>query len=262
MFEIIWEGTYGYGDILGAYCHASRISAERKEQVQLKFIWYEDRQWTPKENKFNEKDPETVLERLNAIRNHVDMSDVIIKHENVDAYKGTEPYQKDRPRYSNRTRIYDWKYTVWDMAKEPEDLGHIAVWHPKTNIERFNRHPLRHWKEPISDKDLDEYYDYVSKETGKKIELVHYRMPVDEVFNIIRTSSFCIGHDGIGNVISKNYFKPIIVFSKQTLSKTTSGPWIYHSRKITERHRHVRDIIFKQKYLIDECKKNLQKIQP
>jgi len=260
MFEITWEGSYGYGDILGAYCHASRISHELQDQVQLKFIWYADRHWMPKENKYHIDDPETVLERANLIQNYINMGDVVVKHENVDAYKGTEPYQKNRPRYFNRKNTSDWKYTMWSMMDQPEDLGHIAVWHPKNNIDRFNKHPIRKWKEPINDDKLDAYIQFVSLTTKKEVKEVHYRMPVDEVFETIRTASFCIGHDGIGNVISKNYFKPIIVFSLQKLSKITSGPWAFHTHKIVPRHADVKDIISYQSDLIQTCKRNLEVI--
>jgi hypothetical protein len=254
MYKLEWEGTYGYGDILGAYCHAGRLQNKLNESIDLTFRWYADREWIPKENKYHDDDPETVLERVELVSKHVDYENVITQHVEYPRHTGIPA---ERIRYVNRQDIDDWWSTTWKMKEEPRDDGHVAIWMPKTNKTRFNRHIVRHWKEPIKDSTLDSYHNYLRKE-GKKLIQIDYRMPVDEVFDIIRTASYCIGHDGIGNVISKNYFKPIVVFSKQiSFSKTIAGPWAYVTRSMTNDLWNVDELIDTQKEIIDEYRSTI-----
>jgi len=224
MYKIGWEATYGYGDILGAYCYASRVSTEKNEHINLEFWWYKDRSWYPPQNKFHPDDPESVFERLEKIKNFVKIENVKVSHKDLPEYQGNI---KDRIRHSKRNHT-GFKSTLWKMQKQAEDLGHIAVWTGRTNKEDLRKHSLKHWKIPVTYDEMDEYIREAEKATGKKAIYVDYRMPVDEVFDIIRTSSFCIGNDGIGNVISKNYFKPIIAMTKQpSMTKVNSGPWAF-----------------------------------
>lgn len=224
MYKIGWEATYGYGDILGAYCYSSRISHEKKERVNLEFWWYNDRPFYPPQNKFHPEDPESVLERVELIQKLVNIKKVEITHKDLPEHTGDI---RQRKRFLNRND-FNWESTLWEMRDQPEDLGHFAVWSSRTNKEDYRKHTLKHWKVPYTYEEFDDFVLNMQKASGKTPIYVDYRMPVKEVFEIIRTSSFCVGNDGIGNVISKNYFKPIIVTSKDThLSKIHAGPWAF-----------------------------------
>ena len=252
MYKIGWEATYGYGDILGAYCYASRMQSKMKSPINLEFWWYADREWMPNNKRYHEKDAETVFERVEKIKEHVEFDDTIkITHKDL-------PHYKDDPRH--RTRFFNkndhsWKSSVWKTKKQPQDDGHIAVWTSKTNKDDLRKHKLKHWKIPYTYQEIEDYIRKIEFITEKKSIHVDYRMPVDEVFDIIRTSSFCIGNDGIGNVISKNYFKPIITTSKNTdLTKRTSGPWAYiiNPKEYTDNEEYDMKIIEDQYEKIDE----------
>jgi hypothetical protein len=226
MYKISWEATHGYGDILSAYCYSSRISYEKNIQVNLNWWWYPDRPFYPPKEKYLE-DPESVYERMELIKKFVDIPSNIVFTEEV-----REPWEKgewaQRPKFENRKK-HGWMSTTWKMKDEPCDDGHVAVWTSAKNKIDWRTHPIRQWKIPFPKEFYDEYVQLIENKTGKKVIHVDYTMPVDEVFDIIRTSSFCFGNDGIGNVISKNYFKPLIVTSKNEYLTTyeNSGQWVY-----------------------------------
>jgi len=229
MIKVKWEATHGYGDILGGYCHASRCAYQNDTEVVHEWLWFKDRDFYPPSEKYKE-DPETVLERLDLIKQYVNIDDrVTFKETHLDyTITSDDPFGRNRPRYENRMS-YDWKSTVWKMADDSRDDGHVAVWTSKKNKKDWRNHPLRHWKHPFSDEWYDDFIQKIVDTTGKKVIHVDYTIPVDEVFDIIRTASFCFGNDGIGNVIAKNYFKPIFVTSKDngSITRSTSGNWAY-----------------------------------
>lgn len=229
MIHVKWEATHGYGDVLGGYCHASRLCYNQQTDVLHEWLWYDDREFYPPSEKYKE-DPETVLERFYKIKRYVvNEQRVQFKqtHLKFDHDEINDPLGRDRIRYKNRN--FGWEATTWKMAHEPRDDGHIAVWTSRKNKVDWRNHPVRFWKHPFPDDWYENFIETTISKTGKKIIHVDYTIPLDEIFDIIRTASFCFGNDGIGNVISKNYWKPIFVTStnSEMLTKETSGCWSY-----------------------------------
>jgi hypothetical protein len=234
MYRLTWEGTYGYGDCIGAWANAGRIQNDFDKDVELTFNWYEDRPWFPPHKKYHVDDPESVLERCEGIAKHfqVDTNRITLKHARRDKWDDTI---SQRPRFINRYMELDWRGTTWKTAKQPYDGNYIAVWNYNKNVDNHQNDPRRRWKKPVDHDSLSKYFRYVSALSGMEVVEINYRLPMDECFDIIRGASFCIGYEGIGNLISKNYFKPIIVFSQPNgVVTNTSGPWHFRANNIED----------------------------
>jgi len=103
---------------------------------------------------------------------------------------------------------------------EPVKGNHIAVWTTRNNLT-----PVSIWKNPVGAGVMEELCASLEKQ-GHEIRYVSYRDDIEYVFETIRTAKFCIGYEGMGNLISQSYRKPCLVYSQnQYHSKVTSGMW-------------------------------------
>ena len=129
---------------------------------------------------------------------------------------------------------------------EPEDGKHIAVWTTKDNLTSVSS-----WKDPIGSAGMIGYTETLRKEYGEDIRYVSYRDDIEYVWETIRTAKLCIGYEGMGNLISQSYKKPIIVFSKNEYhSKVTSGMWSEVTSEVEPRHYCIEGIIQEQRIKI------------
>ena len=241
-----WEGTYGYGDMIGAVTNAMWRLKEFDDN-ELSLIWYMDRKWWPPSDCYHPDDPESTVGRI----------DYIIK-----AFKGThkldiehEFYPTTGERYVNRYKSNQWWATMWDTVIEPTDDGSIVVWWPFENVDDIASDPGMSYKSPL-DRETWERVLETLRASNRRIEFVNYRMPIAEVFEKISRASLCIGYEGIGQLIAKNFWKPMITYSNQKkLSHVTGGPWTLIDNKYNHRIlSNIDGVIREQKPKIDHCK--------
>lgn len=225
MVDLIWEATYGYGDILGAFANAQLHHLKSGEDVNLKFRWYDDRPWYNHDEKYHPDDAETPMERLNKIHAMCHYANKIhVSHE----YLKGDPDNRDR--YDNRLYTNKWYGTVAQLLIHPyiedEDEHKVVIWDPRNNKDRVDNK-----KSSLSDKQ----WDWIMRELKSKYPnhvVVDYRMPVEDVFWHIATATLCIGYEGMGNVIAKSFWKPMIIYSYNTkVGRVTSGPWAVFDNK-------------------------------
>jgi hypothetical protein len=224
------EGTYGYGDIVGATAYALNCNYSN-----ICFVWFDNRQWSPPTKRYHEKDPETTLERTNFIVRK--MSKLIgIFHVRKEIFD-------KRPPSSYKNRYHD---TLHSFLDESKDQGHIALWTSKHNVDQIHFQPKRRFKDPIHH---DKIFNALSI-TDLPIQYVSYRDPIHVTFEKIRTASICIGYEGIGQLIAKNYFKPTITFSRGTISQSTTGEWGVVTDSLDDRVINIEKQIEEQKRMI------------
>jgi hypothetical protein len=141
----------------------------------------------------------------------------------------------------------------------------IVCWTPTYNVDCLTDDPGTAYKDPLSSFGgwdmLDTFMRnvYLPDHPGTELVYVGYRDKVSDVLEHIRTSTLCIGYEGIGNVIARQHWKPLITFSSQrAMSNITSGPWA----KITPRFSRVFDDLYaemtSQQNLIEYWKKDYE----
>lgn len=216
--------SQSYGDILRTLAYTQKLQQIVGERVSLRFLveefFREETRKVLNEVRFSEDFPEPRL----------------ITYPNILGITSqTVPWL----RYKRAQSIFNWLgYPDLKLKRPSTDDGHIAVWDSSENY----RYPPR-WKDPVHPNCIRD----LAKSAGKEIRLVNYRMPVDYVFSMIASSSFCIGYEGMGNVIAYNYRKPMVVFSEsKIISRNTSGPWAHITPRVTQ------DLIDNLDSIIDE----------
>lgn len=155
-------------------------------------------------------------------------------------------------RHQRAWSMLNWmEYPDLDLKRTPQDGGYVAIWDSIENID----YPSR-WKDPVHPASMWE----LAKTVNQDIKRVSYRMSMDYVFETIANASFCIGYEGLGNVIAYNYKKPMIIFSESSIiSRATSGPWSRIFTRIDSKLiNNIDTIIDEQRAMINESEKTRQ----
>jgi hypothetical protein len=247
---LTWEATFGYGDIVGSITNAlwrRHIGLDS----DLEYIWYTDRPFFPPEKRYHPDDPETVFERLLYIVSQFeDSQNINITHTEKE-FLHSDPGK--RLKFINRFKQDDWWATLWKTKIAPIETDTIVIWHPLNNVDDLSKDPGTAYKSPLDFKSWEKIIWEV--ESQYKIEFIDYRMPIHEVFERISKAKMCIGYEGIGQLISKNFWKPCITYTQQPeLSKITGGPWIMCDDKYNPLIKNLDAIIEKQNTLILDAK--------
>jgi hypothetical protein len=134
-------------------------------------------------------------------------------------------------------------YLKPDVA--PESGSHIAVW-----TTRHNLTPVASWKNPVGAGAMRDLCNTLIDQ-GHEIREVSYRDDMEYVFETIRTAKFCIGYEGMGNLISQSYKKPCLVYSTNEYhSKITSGMWAEVTSHYSISDKYIQDKIRVQQEII------------
>lgn len=228
-----WEGTYGYGDIAGAIANAIRYDKD------LVLNWHKDQKFFPPHQKYHENDPESVLDRTHFIIDQFD-GDVLVTH-NI---KNKREY-----RFKGREDEFKWYGTIAPTVKQPEVTDTVVVWHPLNNKDKLHMNWGTQYKDTLDSKKWSTLFSLLEDEN---VVQVSYRDPIEYVFESIRKAKLCIGYEGIGQVIAKNFWKPLITFSDfEMLSKITGGPWSHVTPRLDNSVMDINETIEKQLELID-----------
>lgn len=129
--------------------------------------------------------------------------------------------------------------------RKPKNKGWIAVWTTEDN-----KTSVRSWKNPIGWRGMESYLK-VLEDKGYEIKRLSYRSSGEEIFDTICNAKMCIGYQGLGNLISRTFFKPIIVFSeREYYSRMTSGHWALTVDKVTDELYDIETIVKIQRTFI------------
>jgi len=227
----------GHGDVLRTLSYTKKLQEKLGERIYLRILV-----------------EKSILKETIAIFDEVRFTSdfpeptLICVEQTLDFHQHSPIWLRHRRAQS----VFEWLgYPDIDLQRTPRNEGHIAVWESSTNLR-----PSPRWKDPVHPNDILDF----ANSLGYDVMTVNYRMPVSEVFQIISSSSFCIGYEGIGNVIAYNYRKPMVIFSEsKIITRNTSGPWPYVTRKITpDLVDNIDRIIDEQRVMINESEKTSQ----
>lgn len=125
----------------------------------------------------------------------------------------------------------------------------IVIWAPTLNVDDPTLDAGTKYKDPLTvNNEWSEFFKMVDLiwKPSYDIQYINYRMPVRETLQHIKEADLCIGYEGIGNIIARTYWKPLVTFSSwNPMSRFTSGPWA----KILER---VNDYLMDPTYIIND----------
>jgi hypothetical protein len=146
--------------------------------------------------------------------------------------------------YSDAHEIYGYPYENLFPKRASKSEDYIAVWHPKHNLT-----DPQEWKNPIGYKGIINYVESLNQE----IKYVDYTMDLRYIIDTIANAKLCIGYEGMGQLISQSFMKPIITFStRDYISLYNSGPWGLVVDKIYDHMFDVDNIIGTQNEKIDK----------
>lgn len=235
---ITWRGTPGVGDFMWALNCAHNYCWRNNTQVILEMHWEHG-----EDHLHHFEEEETIIERFEYIHNFYHRKDdVEVKHIfNADSRYKFWKYADDiiydvdggLPRQAvirrvNKARFYfesgEYNDTEgspappnhWVFRKEvkkPRDKHKIVIWRPT-----FNAEQARTWKRGLTN---DEWDDIISMLRGQGFNVVEltYRTPVSEAFYEISTCRMILCYDGMWHYIGKNFHVPMIVISKDGVTK-------------------------------------------
>ena len=90
---------------------------------------------------------------------------------------------------------------------------------------------------------------------GFVVKRISYRdLGSEKIFETIAGAKLCVGYEGLGNMISRLYQKPLITFSKSKyLSRLTGGQWCLVTDKVENHLYNIADIVSTQKKIMADC---------
>jgi len=224
---IEWEGTFGYGDASRAINHAMFRKHIMMEPIEgISFVWWADRVYGNPHIKYHPDDPESIMERVEFICNYFDTAhEFEITHQYKPPWKGRLHH---RPRESPAYECAWWATQNPFIKSSPPKYKKIVIWTPANNVDDLDSDYKTSHKDPLSLDDWDNLYSVINilYEPIYEVVYVSYRDPIGVLFDHINTADICIGYEGIGNLIARAMWKPMIVFTEDNdLSALTSGPW-------------------------------------
>ena len=234
---ITWRGTPGVGDFMWALNCAHHYCWQFNKQAILEMHWSHSEDYL---HHFEEE--ETIIERFEYIHNFYHRKDdVEVKHIfNADSRYKHWRYEDDiihdlanglprqaainrgyKARYYFDSGIYDDKKAIappnhWVFRKEvkkPRDNKKIVLWRPT-----FNAEQARTWKRGLTNEEWDDIISMLRRQGFNVVELT-YRTPVSEAFYHISNCRMVLCYDGMWHYIAKNFHVPMIVISKDGVTK-------------------------------------------
>lgn len=204
MREIHHRLPRGYGDVITTFTYYFQIAYVAKSPIHLHLR-------SSGARCIDNKNGENEIDRAQALFDMFDTSDIDVKltfHED-DNYH-IESCHFGIIRSSSTLR------TFWKTKDSPTDnKDTVVVWLPnKLPPNKLNK------KNHMNLSDWDKVVDWCDSQYN--VKLIDYDTPIADVIESIRTCHFCIGYEGIGQFVSKQFFKPILTFAR------VNGPALNH----------------------------------
>ena len=239
MELVTWRGTPGVGDFMWALnvCHLHAYRNNTKVKLQMHWDHGPD-------HLHHFEDPETITERMDYIHNFYHRKDdVVVDHLFYAEGRYSDWSYKDDLEYedgvvkvkvpedtSNHSKNRFWfesgSWTDNQGAPIPDndwlfrkdafretDRRKVVVWTPVANAE-----VPRPWKRKLTDYDWRVIIKKL-RQAGFNVVELNYRTPVREAMYHISTCRQVICYDGMWHYVAKNFAKPMMVISKEGVTK-------------------------------------------
>ena len=211
------RGTPGIGDAM-MYMNVAHLYAyKNKTNVELEIYWNHSEDFL-----YHFEDPETIIERVDYLHQfylHKDLVNITHKFNiidnNLEKYRmtlnGKSCIQYKTPEGKilkglNSTWAFDPKF------KLPTIKNKVVVWRTL-----FNAETPRRWKLLQGD-------SHIKLLRGNRFNVIEldYRTPIREVMWHINTCEFVVCYDGMWHYVARNFFKPMMVQSHNTITRTNT----------------------------------------
>ena len=239
MELVSWRGTIGVGDFMMALNCCHMHSYQTKVPVHLTMHWNHS-----EDHLHHFEDPETIIQRMSYIHNYYHRKDdVTVSHvfnSTKDRYHKPEDEDSDeKPRWWFESGSYpdgptaaervappsDWLFR-YDLFRQREQRK-VVIWRPLHNAAAPTE-----WKNKLTN---DKWDVIISKlhRRGFNITELCYRTPIAEALYHISTARLAISYDGMWHYIARNLATPMIVISKNGVSKyhTPNAICTSHNKK-------------------------------
>jgi hypothetical protein len=205
---IRWKTTVGIGDSMYglniAYMRA--FVNQKPTKFQLHFFH-------PKDYIHHYEDPESVVERVEYIRDRYMWKD-IVDVEYVYDSKDYALYKKFYEGVTRRKNSEMYRYWALDPTiNTAPTYNKIVLWRPTSNLSQ----QVANDKMLLLDWEWDRLIDRM-KDFGYNVVELDYRTPIRDALHHIRTCECCISYEGMWHYVSKNLFKPHIVLGTSSIS--------------------------------------------
>ncbi len=245
----------GYGDIIQSIFYAEKISKMTGKYCKIVYVTLPEIRGHQLHSSATKEVVLTYEDEKRIVQNVVDEYNI---SEKVRICVVKVPIKKHSILKFNFTpmirpqRILAGNHFFGSPTLEPkrpsEDKGYIAVWTTEHNLT-----PVEERRDPIGWEGMNKYISQL--ERIYKIKRISYRDSGEKIFNTISGAKLCIGYQGIGNLISKTFHKPIIVFSKnEYIGRTVSGHWAIIVDEFTDYLLDIEKIVRMQNELIGTYK--------
>jgi hypothetical protein len=257
----------GYTDMLRSLAYAEEISKKTNQYCKVIFrsvknvllghvdshIDWEDPEWKGRskdEVMWTSDDDKNVLVDILREFKVSDRIRVCFVPSSHELYTEDEPYFTLMVRPLRAWAVTNWLGVPTLQAKRGTSEGnYIAAW-----TTELNHTPTSAKRDPVGSEGMEEYLTNL-EEMGFVVKRISYRdLGSEKIFETIAGAKLCIGYEGLGNMISRLYRKPLITFSKSKyLSRLTGGQWCLVTDKVENHLYNIADIVSTQKKLIDDC---------
>jgi len=202
------KGTIGLGDCMSALNIAHFRSFIFEKKITLENHWYHDEDY-----QYHFEDPETIIEKFDYFAKYYQPADVEIKHifnsTNEGLYK--QRYQHHRGIIKNND-YRAWSFNA-SIVNTPIVKNKIVMWR-----QTFNADIPKNYKR-IFDNDGWNYIVQSLQKQGYSVAQIDYRTSIREVMYHISTCEATIGYEGMFHYVAKNFWKPMIIFTRDNISK-------------------------------------------
>ena len=261
LFFLVDAG--GYGDILRSVYYAGELAKIYNKCCKIIFasptstkFWMVCPKYLKRPDRKNEQEVWNYRDDAAVVRNvlkELNLPDNV-KVSFIHTKEGTV---SDELVNTHTTRILAYQRNIsvsqWlgfpDLKpkREGKEGDYIAVW-----TTELNRTPVRVEKDPVGWHTMEMYLKKLER-NGHKLKRISYRDNGKKIFETIANAKMCIGYEGMGNVISRIFRKPIIVFSKLPyLSRVTSGQCAHVVKNVEPELYEIDSLIELQKKIIEK----------
>lgn len=207
--HIEWKCTPGIGDLMYGLNVAYFRSFITKEPVMISLNWYHDKDFL-----YHFEDPETIIERFDYIHKFYDKNNVEVNIKHIFNSTNYKLYSQRYIGYKPSRKINDNQWIFRNIENHTQtNKNKIVVWRST-----FNAQMPRTFKRTFTSQEWLDIYDIIEMQ-GYDIVEIDYRTPISEVMYHIRTCKATVSYEGMWHYIAKNYQKPMIVLSRNNITK-------------------------------------------
>lgn len=206
---IRWKTTVGIGDSMYGLNIAFMRAMVNQKPTNFELHFFHEKEYV-----HHFEDPESVYQRFEYVRKRYMWPDMVQVTPVFDS-SDTKLYKQFYEGVTRRKNSELYRYWSFDPTLQTYSEPYkIVLWRPTFNAAQQcvgHKIPLLDWE---WQRLIDRLQDF-----GYNVVEIGYRTPISEVMYHIRTCECCISYEGMWHYVTKNFFKPHIVFSDAGITR-------------------------------------------